>query len=90
MAARYSPTHQVLHWVTVVLMFAVLPLAWIATSIPDDTKEYYYWLDVQKCIGLTILILTVGGVWLIDPQRCQRAMAPGTGGWHMRWHGAYC
>jgi cytochrome b561 len=62
MPARYSPTHQVLHWVTVVLMLAVLPLAWIATAIPEDTKEFYFWLDVHKLVGLSILCLTTGRI----------------------------
>jgi len=59
MQARYSASHQLMHWLTVVLMFAVLPVAWIATAIPEDTREFYYWLDVHKLIGLIILLLTV-------------------------------
>jgi cytochrome b561 len=59
---RYSPANQVLHWLTVGLMFAVLPVAWIATSIPEDTKEFYFWLDLHKLIGLTILLLTTARI----------------------------
>jgi cytochrome b561 len=62
MPARYSATQQVLHWLTAALMFAVLPVGWIATAIPEDTKEFYFWLDVHKLIGLTILCLTAGRI----------------------------
>lgn len=59
MQARYSAARQVLHWLSVVLVFAVLPVAWIAAAIPEDTKDFYYWLDVHKLLGLGILLLTV-------------------------------
>lgn len=69
MQARYSAANQCLHWLTVVLMFAVLPVAWIAVAIPEDTKEFYYWLDVHKLIGLGILLVTAARIaWrFIDP-----------------------
>ena len=62
MPARYSPTQQVLHWLTAVLAFAVLPVAWIATSVAKHTHEFRCWLDVHKLIGLTILSIAVGRI----------------------------
>ena len=31
---RYHPVSQALHWVTAALALAVLPLAWVAVSLP--------------------------------------------------------
>lgn len=59
MTQRYSAANQLFHWVTVALMLAVLPLGWIAVAIPEDTKEFYFWLDAHKLAGLTILAVTV-------------------------------
>jgi cytochrome b561 len=67
--ARYSPSRQALHWLTVVLMFAILPVAWIVGSLKEDTQRFYFWLDVHKALGLSILLLTVVRIaWRIrDP-----------------------
>lgn len=84
MPARYSPTQQVLHWVTVALMFAVLPVAWIAYAIPEDTKEFYFWLDVHKLIGLSILCLTVGRIlWRVFDRA--PALPADVGAWNRRF-----
>ena len=54
---RYSPAMQALHWVTALLMFAVLPLAWAMVEAPrtDPGRELLYTL--HKSIGVTILAL---------------------------------
>nr|WP_321984163.1 cytochrome b [uncultured Lichenicoccus sp.] len=54
---RYSPTAQALHWITALLMFSVIPLAWVMVALPDDAP----WGDtsymLHKSVGLTILAI---------------------------------
>jgi len=59
MTLRYSPGQQVLHWLTVGLMFAILPVAWVVGALKEDTPPFYFYLDIHKSIGLTIFALTL-------------------------------
>ncbi|WP_428377362.1 cytochrome b [Lichenicoccus sp.] len=54
---RYNPTAQALHWVSALLMFIVIPLAWVMVALPKDaaSRETYYML--HKSVGLTILVI---------------------------------
>ena len=65
----YSPAQQVMHWLTVLLMFSILPVAWIVDSVIEESPAFFFWMDVHETIGLTILGLTfVRIVWrLFDP-----------------------
>lgn len=69
MQIRYSPAQQVMHWLTVMLMFSILPVAWILDSVVVETPPFLFWMDVHEAIGLGILGLTsVRIVWrLFDP-----------------------
>ena len=33
---RYNPVAQALHWLTAALVLAILPLAWVAISLPPS------------------------------------------------------
>jgi cytochrome b561 len=57
--ARYSSGQQLLHWLTVALMLAILPVAWVVVSLKEDTPPFYFYLDIHKSLGLTILLLTL-------------------------------
>ena len=59
MTIRYSPVQQTLHWVTVLLMVAILPVAWVVVSVKEDTAPFYFFLDIPKTLGLAILALTL-------------------------------
>lgn len=59
MPIRYSPAQQALHWLTVALMFAILPVAWVVVSLKEDTPRFYVFLDIHKTLGLAILALTL-------------------------------
>ncbi len=64
---RYSPAMQILHWVTAILMFAILPLAWamIEASRTDPNRELLYTL--HKSVGVTILALAaVRLIWRVS------------------------
>jgi cytochrome b561 len=47
-----------MHWLTVLLMFSILPVAWILDSVIEETPAFFFWMDVHEAIGLTILALT--------------------------------
>ena len=59
MQARFSGVNQTFHWLTVVLMMAILPVAWIMTSLPKDAPTRDAWFTVHKTLGLSILAVTV-------------------------------
>lgn len=64
---RYSPAMQMLHWVTALLMFAVLPLAWAMVEMPraDPNRELIFTL--HKSVGITILALAaVRLIWRVS------------------------
>ena len=54
---RYTLTAQALHWATAALMFAVLPLAWVMVSMPDEAQSRGLLYTLHKSVGLTILAL---------------------------------
>ncbi|MBE7244682.1 MAG: cytochrome b [Actinomycetospora chiangmaiensis] len=65
---RYNPLSQALHWLTALFALAVLPLAWVAVSLPpSELKGTMFTL--HKSVGLTILaIVVVRIVWrMIHP-----------------------
>ena len=57
--SRYTSTAQVLHWLTVVLVLAVLPLAWVMVSLPRDASYRPVLITLHKSVGLTIFAVIV-------------------------------
>ncbi len=53
---RYTATAQALHWLTAALVLAVLPLAWIATSLPASPAKGVYF-QLHKSVGITIFAI---------------------------------
>jgi cytochrome b561 len=56
---RYTPIAQVLHWLTALLMFAVIPLGWHMTMLARNDPHRESWYTVHKSIGLAILALAI-------------------------------
>lgn len=54
---RYTRTAQALHWLTTALVLAVLPLAWVATSLAKEEAARPVLFQFHKSVGLTILAL---------------------------------
>ncbi|TGE02554.1 cytochrome b [Methylobacterium nonmethylotrophicum] len=54
---RYTAIAQALHWLTAALVLAVLPLAWIAVSLPRDSASKGFFFQMHKSVGLTILVI---------------------------------
>ncbi|MGX7708798.1 cytochrome b [Methylobacterium sp. Gmos1] len=60
---RYSAVAQGLHWLTAALVLAVLPLAWIATSLPASPAKGFYF-QLHKSVGITIFaIVAIRILW---------------------------
>jgi cytochrome b561 len=55
----YSLTLRVLHWLTALCMFVVIPLAWYMTNLDRHDPMRGNWVNLHKSIGLTILLLTL-------------------------------
>ncbi|WP_298953272.1 cytochrome b [uncultured Methylobacterium sp.] len=61
---RYTATAQVLHWLTALFVLAVLPLAWVAVSLPRDSAWKGYFFTMHKSVGITIFaIVAVRILW---------------------------
>ncbi len=54
---RYTLTAQALHWVTAILMFSVLPLAWVMMNMSKQSPYRETTYMFHKSVGLTILAL---------------------------------
>ena len=57
--SRYSPTNQILHWVTALCMFAILPLAWVMTNAKGGSSIQHSTYNWHKTLGLIVLLLTL-------------------------------
>ena len=55
--ARYTVTAQALHWVTSVLMLAVIVLAWVMVNMDHGAASRGWLYTLHKSVGLTILVL---------------------------------
>ncbi|GJD51139.1 Cytochrome b561 [Methylobacterium crusticola] len=63
-APRYTATAQALHWLTSLLVLAVLPLAWVAVALPRDSAYKGTVFNLHKSVGLTILaIVAIRILW---------------------------
>src|SRR5271170_2477 len=56
---RYNGAAQALHWLTALLMFAVLPLGWVMVTVTRDNPTREALFTLHKSIGMTILALTI-------------------------------
>ena len=56
---RYTTAAQGFHWLSALLMIAILPIAWHMTMLSRDDPARETWYTVHKSIGLTILALSV-------------------------------
>ncbi len=65
---RYKSVSQALHWLTAAFALAVLPLAWVAISLPNSELKGTMF-TLHKSVGLTILaIVVIRIVWrMIHP-----------------------
>jgi cytochrome b561 len=59
MQPRYSPTNQILHWTTVLCIFAILPLAWVMTNAKEGTPFDEALFNWHKTLGAIVLLVTI-------------------------------
>ncbi|SEE76028.1 Cytochrome b561 [Rhizobiales bacterium GAS188] len=55
---RYTPLAQALHWVTALLAFAILPIAWVMQTMSRSPQREAL-VTIHKSLGVTILALVV-------------------------------
>jgi len=58
-SSAYSAALRVLHWLTALCMFVVIPLAWYMTSLDRHDPMRGSWFNLHKSIGLTVLLLAL-------------------------------
>ncbi len=56
---RYHHVSQWLHWITAVLVLAILPIAWVMVSLPKDSPSVGTLVMIHKSLGVTIFVLAV-------------------------------
>ena len=54
---RYTATAQALHWVVAILMFTVIPLAWVMVNMARTAPSREWMYTLHKSVGMTILAL---------------------------------
>ena len=57
-ATRYTLTAQALHWLTVLLIVAILPVAWVMISLPTGPEQTRM-LVFYRSLGVTIFAVVV-------------------------------
>lgn len=55
----YSGFAQALHWLTALLIFAILPVAWVMSEMAKDNPERGFAFMIHKSLGVTIFALVV-------------------------------
>lgn len=61
---RYTGLAQLLHWVTAAVMFAILPIAWVMTALPEKDHRTFTLYPLHESLGITIFALVaVRLVW---------------------------
>jgi cytochrome b561 len=56
---RYTPLTQALHWITAVLLLAMVILAWVFMSEPNQAGDRFTYITLHKSLGQTIFFLAV-------------------------------
>lgn len=61
---RYTYLAQLLHWATALVMFALLPIAWVMTALPDKSPRADVLYPLHESLGITVFALVaVRLVW---------------------------
>ena len=62
-AMRYTLTAQALHWLTVLLILAILPVAWVMVSLPKNPQQAWLFV-IHRSLGMTIFaVVAVRLAW---------------------------
>lgn len=56
---RYHYVSQWLHWITALLVFATLPIAWVMIALPHESPWVGTLVMIHKSLGVTIFALVV-------------------------------
>ncbi|MEM6887173.1 MAG: cytochrome b/b6 domain-containing protein [Pseudomonadota bacterium] len=73
-AARYGAVSKSFHWITALLIFALIPLGIIANGLPFETSDELalkaLWFSVHKTLGVTVFFVALARIlWaIIEPK----------------------
>ena len=56
-APRYTGVAQALHWITTLLVLAILPIAWVMTALPEHSARAGPLFALHKSLGVTIFLI---------------------------------
>lgn len=56
--SRYTLTAQALHWLTALLVLAIVPVAWVVVSLPQGPERSSLFV-VHRSLGVTIFAIAV-------------------------------
>jgi cytochrome b561 len=54
---RYNDVSQALHWITALLVLAILPIGWVMVNAADDSKLVGPLFMIHKSLGVTIFLV---------------------------------
>jgi cytochrome b561 len=54
---QYTPLAQGLHWLTALLIFAILAIAWMMVDLPKDDPDRDTLFMIHKSLGVTVFVL---------------------------------
>ena len=54
---RYNNVSQALHWITAILVLAILPIAWVMTTMARDNPMVGTLFTIHKSLGVTIFVV---------------------------------
>jgi cytochrome b561 len=81
--ARYNWVAQSLHWITALVIFTILPLAWVPVHMAKDAPNRDLYFTVHKSFGLVALALIIGRL-LWRALRPPPKLAPWLEKWEIR------
>lgn len=61
---RYIAGAQVLHWLSALMMFSIIPIGWVMLSLPEGASQRSMLFGIHKSIGVTLLALSIGRIAL--------------------------
>ena len=64
MQPRYSPRHQIVHWLTALCVVAIIAIAWVMTNAKEGASSTDRLFDWHGSLGIVVLLLTCYRIFL--------------------------
>jgi cytochrome b561 len=56
---RYTATARAFHWITALLIFAIVPIGWVFAEFKKPPGGVAIWASLHKSLGLIVLVLVI-------------------------------